>query len=93
MKPSLLVSIRFSSFTYAELDTGDYAELEFCPYCAPALRRAEIDAINEAHAFGGDHDPILTEARMKYLRSIPYEELTPGEKRYWVDAPQEDAAN
>lgn len=82
---SAKATVQFASFTYAELDTGDYAELEYCPYCAPVLRRAEIDAINAAHAFGGDHDPIMTEARMKYLRTIPYEALTPGEKRYWVD--------
>ncbi|MBR3764655.1 MAG: L,D-transpeptidase family protein [Clostridia bacterium] len=85
-------TVKFESFSYAELDTGAYAELEYCPYCAPALRRAEIDAINAAHAFGGDHDPVLTEARMKYLLTIPYEELTPGEKRYWVDELQADAA-
>ncbi len=78
-------SVVFSTFTYAELDSGDYAELEACPYCVPEMRRALIDEINAAHAFGGDHDPVLTEARMKYLRDIPYEELTLSELRYWVD--------
>ncbi len=63
-------SIVFTPFTYAELDTGVYAELEFCPYCAPALRRAEIDEINLAHAPGGDHDPILTAARQKWLNKV-----------------------
>ena len=63
-------SIVFTPFTYAELDTGIYAELEFCPYCAPALRRAEIDEINLAHAPGGDHDPILTAARQKWLNKV-----------------------
>ena len=84
---SAKATVKFETFTYAELDTGEYAELEYCPYCAPAMRRADIEAINEAHAFGGDHDPVMTEARMKYLRSIPYEALTPGELRYWVDLP------
>ena len=51
------------------------------------MRLEDIEAVNEAHAFGSDHDPILTEARMKYLRTIPYEQLTPGEMRYWVDEP------
>lgn len=83
---SAKASVVFDAFTYAELDTGDYAKLEFCPYCAPAMRRADIDAINEAHAFGGDHEPVLTKARMDYLESLPYEELTPGELRYWVAA-------
>ncbi|MDD6050875.1 MAG: L,D-transpeptidase family protein [Clostridiales bacterium] len=63
-------TVVFTPFTYAELDTGDFAKLEFCPYCAPALRRAEIDQINESHAPGGDHDPILTEARQKWLNSL-----------------------
>lgn len=78
----------FTAFTYAELDTGDFARLEFCPYCVPALRKAEIDAINEAHAAGGDHDPILTEARQKYLNTVVkkngIEALTDGELQYYV---------
>ena len=82
----------FTTFTYAELDTGDFAELEFCPYCAPALRKAEIDAINQAHAVGGDHDPILTQARQKYLDKLVekhgLEALTPGELRYYTPAAQ-----
>ena len=69
-----------------------YADLEFCPYCLPAQRKAEIDAINEAHALGGDHDPILTEARQKYLDKVidkyGFEALTEGELRYY----QPDAA-
>ena len=85
-------SIVFTPFTYAELDTGDFADLEFCPYCLPAQRKAEIDAINEAHALGGDHDPILTEARQKYLEDVVeeygFEALTEGELRYY----QPDAA-
>lgn len=78
-------SVVFESFTYADLDTGEYAELEFCPYCAPALRRAEIEEINKEHAFGADYDPILTKARQKYLESVGYENLTESEKRYWVE--------
>lgn len=52
----------YASFTYAELDTEPYAALTRCQYCAPALRKAEIEAINEIYAPGGDHDPVLTEA-------------------------------
>ena len=85
--------IVFTSFTYAELDTGNYADLEFCPYCVPALRRAEIDAINEVHALGGDHDPILTEARQKYLDNVVdkygLDALTEGEKRYYQPSAEE----
>ena len=86
-------SVDFEPFTYGELDTGDFAKLDFCPYCAPALRKAEIDAINEAHALGGDHDPILTEARQKYLDKVvdKYgpEALTEGELSYYQPAAAE----
>lgn len=82
-------NVVFSTFTYTELDTGDFAKLKFCPYCAPALRRAEIDKINESHAPGGDHDPILTQARQKWLDSLikkyGSDALTEGELRYYPD--------
>lgn len=51
------------AFDYADLDEEPFASLERCPYCAPVLRREEIREINLLHAEGGDHDPILTEAR------------------------------
>ena len=56
--------ITFEPFTYGELDDGEFAELTRCPYCTPPLRKAEIDAINELHAVGGDRDPVLSEARL-----------------------------
>ena len=84
---SAKATVKFESFTYAELDSGEFAKLDFCPYCAPALRMEEIDKINEAHAVGGDHDPILTAARQKYLDKVVknhgVEALTEGEKRYY----------
>lgn len=61
---------KFQSFTYGELDFGSYQKLQPCPYCAPPLRKPEIDKINADHAPGGDHDPVLTKARQKYLDSI-----------------------
>ena len=56
----------FESFTYAQLDEKPFSELEFCPYCAPAMRKAEIEEINAQYVFGGDHEPILTAARQQY---------------------------
>ena len=53
------------AFTYGELDTGDFAKLERCGYCAAPLRKAEINEINETYALGGDHDPILSAAQRK----------------------------
>lgn len=35
-----------TAFTYGELDSGKYASLNRCPYCAPVWRKAEIDEIN-----------------------------------------------
>ena len=39
-------------------------------YCAPAMRKADIEAINAQYVFGGDHDPILTAARQPYFDYI-----------------------
>ena len=36
-----------TAFTYGQLDTGDYAKLDPCPYCVPAQRKAVIDEINQ----------------------------------------------
>ena len=55
----------FTAFAYGELDSGNFAKLTRCTWCTPPLRKAEIDAINELHAPGGDHDPVLTAAREK----------------------------
>ena len=62
--------VKFVGFPYSELDKEPYAKLEWCEYCAPALRKAEIEAINEIYAAGGDHDPVLTEARKKCPRPL-----------------------
>ena len=60
---STKAGITFENFSYGELDTGNFAKLKRCEYCAPALRKAEIEAINAQYLPGGDHDPVLTEAR------------------------------
>ena len=60
----------FTPFTYAELDEEPFASLERCDYCAPVLRRAEIEEINARYAEGGDHDPIMTAARAKWLEKL-----------------------
>lgn len=53
----------FTPFTYGELEDESFAKLTRCSYCTPPLRKSEIDAINAVYAPGGDHDPVLTEAR------------------------------
>ncbi len=57
-----------AGFPYADLDSAAFQSLTRCPYCAPVLRRAEIEVINARYAPGGDHDPVLTEAREKQLK-------------------------
>ncbi|MBR6029385.1 MAG: L,D-transpeptidase family protein [Clostridia bacterium] len=59
----------FTPFTYGQLEDEGFAKLTRCEWCSPPLRRAEIDAINATYAPGGDHDPIMTKAREKYLRN------------------------
>ncbi len=56
-----------TAFTYAELEDEEHSKLKRCEYCAPVERVSVIDEINARYAEGGDHDPIMTEARQKYL--------------------------
>ena len=62
--------IVFEPFTWGELENAPYAKLKWCEYCVPALRRAQIEQINAEHAPGGDHDPVLTEARKNCPRPL-----------------------
>ncbi len=59
----------FTAFTYGELETGDFAKLTRCEWCTPPLRISEIEEINATYAIGGDHDPVMTAARQKWLDS------------------------
>lgn len=59
----------FTAFTYGELETGDFAKLTRCEWCTPPLRISEIEEINATYAIGGDHDPVMTAARQKWIDS------------------------
>ena len=48
--------------TYGELSAED-SELKACPACGPVPKKSELLEINALYAEGGDHDPVLTEAR------------------------------
>lgn len=50
----------FEPFSYSQLEDEGFAKLKRCNYCAPALRVAEIEEINETYAEGGDHNATLT---------------------------------
>ncbi len=58
-----------TAFTYGELDSGDYAKLDPCPYCIPAKRRAVIDEINKERVDVGIimKNPVYTGDTSVYL--------------------------
>ena len=56
--------------TYAELSGEAGTKLKPCPYCGPALKKNELQAINERYAAGGDHEPGMTEARKTCPRKL-----------------------
>ena len=62
-------SVRFKPLPYGKLEEGDFAKLKRCDYCAAPLRASEIAEINALYAPGGDHDPVLTEARLTCPRA------------------------
>ena len=50
------------AISYGELSAED-SKLKACPACGPVPKKSELLEINAAYAAGGDHDPVLTEAR------------------------------
>ena len=58
--------ITFSPFLYSQLDDDGFSKLKPCPWCVPVRRKADIDAINETYAPGGDHEEFLNEQRQAY---------------------------
>ena len=68
--PSLRRSVKFKPFLYSELEDPAYAKLRPCEYCAPPLRAMRIAEINVLYAPGGDHDPVMTEARKSCPRPL-----------------------
>ena len=48
--------------TYAEV-SAETSKLRACPACGPAPKKNKLLEINALYAEGGDHDPVLTEAR------------------------------
>ena len=56
--------------TYGQLDGDEYKKLKPCPLCAAPSRIETILAINETYAEGGDHEPVMTEARKNCPRKL-----------------------
>ena len=61
---------RVEELTYGQLDGDEYKKLKPCPLCAAPPRIETILAINETYAEGGDHDPVMTEARKNCPRKL-----------------------
>ncbi len=59
---SLLNTKTPAEITYGELSAED-SKLKRCPACGPLPKKGDLLAINANYAEGGDHDPVLTEAR------------------------------
>ena len=55
--------------SYAEL-SEDGSELRACPACGPVPKKNELLEINAVYAEGGDHNPVLTEARRTCPRPL-----------------------
>lgn len=62
--------ITFTPFKYGQLEDEGFADLKYCPYCCPYLRKSEIEKINNEYAPGNDHNPLLTELTRPYLESV-----------------------
>ena len=56
--------------TYGQLDEDAYKKLNPCPLCAAPPRIDTILAVNQTYAEGGDHDPVMTEARKNCPRKL-----------------------
>ena len=61
---------RCETLTYRQLADEDYQKLKPCALCAAPLPPLEIMKINMTYAAGGDHDPVMTEARKSCPRSL-----------------------
>ena len=59
---SLLETNHPKEITYGEVCEED-SKLKPCPACAATGKKNVLETINRKYAAGGDHDPVLTEAR------------------------------
>ena len=55
---------------YHFIDEDAYRKLKPCTMCAAPARKETIRTINQAYAEGGDHDPVMTEARKNCPRKL-----------------------
>ena len=58
------------TLVYGELEEEENRKLKPCPLCNAPSRENVIRELNRIYAEGGDHDPVLTEARKKCPRKL-----------------------
>ena len=63
-------AITFQPFSYGQLEEEPFSKLTACPFCAPPARMADIQAVNDKYAAGGDHDELLTSLREGYYEYL-----------------------
>ena len=61
---------KIEELTYGQLADDAYRKLKPCPLCAAPARIETIREINGIYAEGGDHDPVMTEARKNCPRKL-----------------------
>ena len=59
-----------TTLTYGQLEEEEFKKLKPCPLCAAPERLHTILVFNRAYAEGGDHDPVMTEARQNCPRKL-----------------------
>ena len=67
---SQLNGAKTTPLTYGQLEKEEYAKAKRCSVCDAPRRKEAIDEINAAYAPGGDHDPVMTEAREKAKKAL-----------------------
>ena len=67
---SALLGKKTEKMTYGELRDRTWRKMKPCPLCAAPSRPETIEAINQTYAEGGDHDPVMTEARKNCPRKL-----------------------
>ena len=67
---SALKGKKTETLTYGQLEEKTYRKLNPCPLCAAPSRLDTILSVNQRYEPGGDHDPVMTEARKKCPRKL-----------------------
>ena len=70
LKCGVIKGKKTETFSYGQLEEDAYRKLKPCPQCAAPGRHGTIEAVNETYAEGGDHDPVMTEARKNCPRKL-----------------------